>query len=832
MGEKKNANKRKHVEQRVEEEEDANGEVEAEEKNLLTTITNEGDSSDEDYDSDLETSINQEDELSDEDSEELSFEEEESDDGDSTKSGGNSSEEEEDDDDDSDSDDHDDSDSDDGDSGDNTNTEEDSAIESSTGDVQGPKKISSDSSASQKKRTVKSSVTATSNKSGTLKKANKAKKESIKSNQAVEDLTVRESTEGEKHTDEYDTDSSDEEDIRNTVGNVPMNWYDDYPHIGYDWEGKKILKPPKGDELDTFLKKMEDPNFWRTVKDPQTGQDVVLCDADVDLIQRLQNSKIPDAQFDEYAPWIEWFTSEVMKTPLRKFPEHKRSFLPSKSEKEKVSKLVHAIKMGWIKPRKEKDKEPKFYMLWQTDDTAEHMRRIHDHIPAPKRHLPGHAESYNPPPEYLFDERELKQWNKLQSTPWKRKLHFVPQKYKSLREVPAYSRYIRERFLRCLDLYMCPRARKMRLTIQPEELVPQLPSPKDLQPFPTVMSLVYKGHTDMVRTIAVEPKGQFLASGSDDLTVKIWEVSTGRCVHTIPAGGIVRSVSWCPNQSLSLIAIAADRKVLLVNPGVGDHMVVNKTDNLLQDPPEQDILIPERIKSAVQWEKPSESDWKNGIRIILNHFKEVRQVTWHGRGDYFATVMPEGLNRSVLIHQLSKWRSQVPFSKSKGLVQCVLFHPIRPIFFVATQRNVRVYDLVKQELVKKLLSNSRWISSMAIHPGGDNVLVGTYDRKMLWFDLDLSTKPYQTLRLHGTAVRGVAFHKRYPLFASGSDDCSIIISHGMVYNDLLQNPLIVPLKRLSYHQSTNDFGVFDVVFHPTQPWIFSSGADATIRLYT
>lgn len=829
MGEKKNANKRKHVEQRVEEEEDANGEVEAEEKNLLTTITNEGDSSDEDYDSDLETSINQEDELSDEDSEELSFEEEESDDGDSTKSGGNSSEE---DDDDSDSDDHDDSDSDDGDSGDNINTEEDSAIESSTGDVQGPKKISSDSSASQKKRTVKSSVTATSNKSGTLKKANKAKKESIKSNQAVEDLTVGEGSEGQKHTDEYDTDSSDEEDIRNTVGNIPMNWYDDYPHIGYDWEGKKILKPPKGDELDTFLKKMEDPNFWRTVKDPQTGQNVVLCDADVDLIQRLQNSKIPDAQFDEYAPWIEWFTSEVMKTPLRKFPEHKRSFLPSKSEKEKVSKLVHAIKMGWIKPRKEKDKEPKFYMLWQTDDTAEHMRRIHDHIPAPKRHLPGHAESYNPPPEYLFDERELKQWNKLQSTPWKRKLHFVPQKYKSLREVPAYSRYIRERFLRCLDLYMCPRARKMRLTIQPEELVPQLPSPKDLQPFPTVMSLVYKGHTDMVRTIAVEPKGQFLASGSDDLTVKIWEVSTGRCVRTIPAGGIVRSVSWCPNQSLSLIAIAADRKVLLVNPGVGDHMVVNKTDNLLQDPPEQDILIPERIKSAVQWEKPSESDWKNGIRIILNHFKEVRQVTWHGRGDYFATVMPEGLNRSVLIHQLSKWRSQVPFSKSKGLVQCVLFHPIRPIFFVATQRNVRVYDLVKQELVKKLLSNSRWISSMAIHPGGDNVLVGTYDRKMLWFDLDLSTKPYQTLRLHGTAVRGVAFHKRYPLFASGSDDCSIIISHGMVYNDLLQNPLIVPLKRLSYHQSTNDFGVFDVVFHPTQPWIFSSGADATIRLYT
>jgi len=65
--------------------------------------------------------------------------------------------------------------------------------------------------------------------------------------------------------------------------------------------------------------------------------------------------------------------------------------------------------------------------------------------------------------------------------------------------------------------------------------------------------------------------------------------------------------------------------------------------------------------------------------------------------------------------------------------------------------------------------------------GGDNLLVGTYDRKMLWFDLDLSTKPYQTLRLHGTAVRGVAYHRQYPLFASGSDDRSLIVCHGMVY---------------------------------------------------
>lgn len=100
--------------------------------------------------------------------------------------------------------------------------------------------------------------------------------------------------------DEYEYDSSDEEDIRNTVGNIPMKWYDEYDHIGYNWDGKKILKPEKGDQLDNFLKRMEDPDFWRTIKDPQTGQDVVLSEADIQLITRIQKQKIPDVQFDEY----------------------------------------------------------------------------------------------------------------------------------------------------------------------------------------------------------------------------------------------------------------------------------------------------------------------------------------------------------------------------------------------------------------------------------------------------------------------------------------------------------------------------------------------------
>lgn len=345
--------------------------------------------------------------------------------------------------------------------------------------------------------------------------------------------------------------------------------------------------------------------------------------------------------------------------------------------------------MGWMKTNAELDeirkqnKGPKFYMLWETDTEREKMRRIHDHVVAPKRDLPGHAESYNPPQEYLFNEKEMKEWEKLEDEPHKRKLHFLPQKYKSLRQVPAYSRFLKERFLRCLDLYLCPRAKRMKLTIEPEFLIPKLPSPRDLQPFPTTESLIYRGHTDLIRCISIEPKGEYIVTGSDDNTVKIWEIKTARCVKTIQTEDVVRSVAWCPNTKLLLILVATGKRLLLINPKVGDKLLIEKTDEVLLEEPKNDAIDNERIATAVNWTLPERHEYESGIRIIINHFKEIKHVVWHNRGDYFSTVMPEGANRSVIIHQLSKRRSQIPFSKSKGFIQCVLFHPVKPQFFVA-----------------------------------------------------------------------------------------------------------------------------------------------------
>lgn len=41
-----------------------------------------------------------------------------------------------------------------------------------------------------------------------------------------------------------------------------MEWYKEYDHIGYSVAGKKIIKPKTGDELDAFLNRMDNPDYW------------------------------------------------------------------------------------------------------------------------------------------------------------------------------------------------------------------------------------------------------------------------------------------------------------------------------------------------------------------------------------------------------------------------------------------------------------------------------------------------------------------------------------------------------------------------------------------
>ena len=367
------------------------------------------------------------------------------------------------------------------------------------------------------------------------------------------------------HTDNLSSDDEDDDATQNRIGRIPLHWYDDYSHIGYDAHGSQVIKSSSAtsnkDLLDQVLDADNAANDSKngkfTIYDELNAKDVQLSKRQIELIRRLQSGAFAHPEHESNPDYIDYFSGvDKLQSGLNSNKYEKKSrFQPSVYEKLQVKRLLHRLKCGSInmdyldgKVRDMNDlikrnddqgegEDGKPFQLWKGNEEDElALRKGPQHMAAPKVPPPGHAYSYNPPQEYLPNEQEIKEWNELdvQDRPYG---NFIPTKYNNLRSVGAYEHSVKDTFERCLDLYLCPRAMKRRLNIDPESLVPQLPKASDLRPFPTSKCLQYvvPGNEEEavpVRCLSISSDGQFLASGDENGIVRLWEVQTGRLLKS------------------------------------------------------------------------------------------------------------------------------------------------------------------------------------------------------------------------------------------------------------------------------------------------------------
>lgn len=117
----------------------------------------------------------------------------------------------------------------------------------------------------------------------------------------------------------YDSDDSDAPAAANTIGNIPLTFYDSYPHIGYDINGKKIMRPAKGEALDALLDSIDIPKGWTGLTDPATGKPLNLSQDELEILRRIQTNELPEEGYDPYpvSPFV-FNVGEIVLTVSRR----------------------------------------------------------------------------------------------------------------------------------------------------------------------------------------------------------------------------------------------------------------------------------------------------------------------------------------------------------------------------------------------------------------------------------------------------------------------------------------------------------------------------------
>jgi hypothetical protein len=112
------------------------------------------------------------------------------------------------------------------------------------------------------------------------------------------------------------------------------------------------------------------------------------------------------------------------------------------------------------------------------------------------------------------------------------------------------------------------------------------------------------GHQAAVRSLSYSPDGKTIASGSDDTTIKVWDVATGRLLHTLEGHqAAVRSLSYSPDgKTIASGSDDATIKVWDVATGRLLHTLQGQVNRLSYSPDGRTIASGNQDKTIKVWD--------------------------------------------------------------------------------------------------------------------------------------------------------------------------------------------------------------------------------------
>lgn len=288
------------------------------------------------------------------------------------------------------------------------------------------------------------------------------------------------------------------------------------------------------------------------------------------------------------------------------------------------------------------------------------------------------------------------------------------------------------------------------------------------------------GHSGEVNTVAFSAVsdslpsgvGQKIASGSDDKTIKVWNLNSRQIIRTLRGHS-----NWVYSLAISsdgntLISGSKDNTIKVWNLNTGQELRTltghsSYINSVVFSPDGKKIASGSYDKTIKVW------NLTNGqVSTLSGHKSEVLAIAISPDGQKIASGSTD---RTIKVWNLNTGKELRTLRGHLGDVNSIAISPDgQELASVSDDKTIKFWNLNTGREIRTLTGHSADVNSVAFSPDGQKIATGSDDKTIKVWNL-VTGEELATLRGHSAPVWSVAFSPDGQTLASGSADKTIKI---------------------------------------------------------